>query len=274
MSNLTRRIARSRYARAAAFPTRAWAVAHHDAGVISESARWLVKSREHTNYTYDLTPRNRDHLAWWVAQITGTDVKTVRGYLRELDEDDELRDHVLAETARSDRWRLADAEVRFGRRAGWYAVTRATHPEHVVETGTDKGLGTCVFAAALLRNGHGRLTTMDVNPDSGYLVTGKYAEVVDRALGDSVELLRNGDSEVDLFIHDSLHTDEHETAEFEAVAPRLSPTAVVLSDNSHDSDALPRWAEATGRNFLYFREVPEHHWVTGEGIGAAWGRRA
>lgn len=233
-----------------------------------------MKSREHTNYTYGLTPRNRDHLAWWVSQVTGTDVATVRGFLRELDEDDALREHVLAETARSDRHRLADPEVRYGRRAGWYAITRVTQPDHVVETGTDKGLGSCVFAAALLRNGHGRLTTMDVNPDSGYLVTGPYAEVVDHVLGDSVDLLKSGESKVDFFLHDSLHTFEHEAAELEAVAARLSPTAVVLSDNAHDSDALALWAESTGRSFLYFREVPQDHWVPGEGIGAAWERRS
>lgn len=272
MSNFTRRVARSRYARAAAFPTRALNVAAYDAHVMSESARWLLQSREHTNFTYDLTPRNLDHLAWWVADITGAGAATVRGYIAELDQDDELRDHVLAETAKSDRWRLADPEVRFGRRAGWYALARVMQPEHIIETGTDKGLGSCAIAAALLRNGHGRLTTMDVNPDSGYLVTGKYAEVVDRVLGNSVDLLKNEDSPVDLFLHDSLHTFEHETAEFEAVAPRLAPGAVVLSDNAHDSDALSRWAETTGRSFLYFREVPSHHWVPGEGIGAAWQR--
>lgn len=270
MSKLTRRIAASRYARAAAFPSRTLAVTRNDAAVVGRSARWLFTSREHTNFTYDLTARNLEHLAWWVAAITGADVAAVRTYIRELNNDEELRGHVLTETAKSDRWRLADPEVRFGRRAGWYALTRVLQPEHVVETGTDKGLGACAFAAALLRNGHGRLTTMDVNPDSGYLLRGRYAEVTDHVLGNSLDLLESQDSPVDLFIHDSLHTFEHETAEFEAVAPRLSPGAVVLSDNAHDSDALPRWAEASRRRFLYFREVPEQHWLPGEGIGAAW----
>ncbi|MGH8939556.1 MAG: class I SAM-dependent methyltransferase, partial [Actinomycetes bacterium] len=61
--------------------------------------------------------------------------------------------------------------------------------------------------------------------------------------------LRSLDRPVDFFLHDSLHTREHEAAEYEAVAGRLTEQAVVLSDNAHVTDALPAWAEATGRRF-------------------------
>lgn len=238
--------------------------------MVGRSVHWLVRSKEHTNFTYDLTPRNRDHLAWWVADITGVHFGRARDFISELEADDELRRHVRSETARSDRRGLADPEVRFGRRAGWYALLRATQPEHVVETGTDKGLGTCVMAAALLQNGHGRLTTIDTNPDSGYLVTGRYRTVTERVIGDSIEVLSSGHTDVDMFLHDSLHTYPHEVAELEAVSGRLRPGSTILSDNAHDSDALADWAEATGRRFSYFREEPENHWLAGEGIGAAW----
>lgn len=152
-------------------------------------------------------------------------------------------------------------------------LTRALQPDHIVETGTDKGLGSCVFAAALLRNGHGRLTTVDVNPDSGYLITGRYAGVVDRVMGDSIDVLRSGETPVDLFLHDSLHTFQHESGELAAVAPRLSPDALVLSDNAHESDALLVWAERSGRRFTFFREEPSGHWWPGDGIGAAIGAK-
>jgi Methyltransferase domain len=270
MGNLSRRVAASRFARAAAFPVRASMVASYDSKVLGRSARWLVASREHTNFTYDLTERNQDHLACWVANLTKVeDVDQVRGYMRELDEDEDLKGHIRQATMRSDRRGLADRDVRFGRRVGWYAITRALQPEHVVETGTDKGLGTCVFAAALLRNGHGRVTTVDVNPDSGYLITGRYAGVVDRVIGDSIEVLRSGVTPVDLFMHDSWHTYEHESGELAAVASRLSADAMVLSDNAHESDALLRWAERSARRFSFFREVPSGHWWPGDGIGAA-----
>jgi hypothetical protein len=245
-------------------------VAAYDAKVLGRSTRWLVRSREHTNFTYDLTARNREHLAWWVARVANVeDIEQVRGFMRELDDDADLKAHIRQTTMRSDRRGLADRDVKYGRRVGWYALTRALQPEHIVETGTDKGLGSCVFAAALLRNGHGRVTTVDTNPDSGYLVTGKYAGVVDRVIGDSIDVLGSGATPVDLFLHDSLHTYEHETGELTAVASHLSSGALVLSDNAHLSDALLVWAGQTGRRFSFFREEPCSHWYPGDGIGAA-----
>jgi predicted O-methyltransferase YrrM len=272
MPQLRRRVAESRLAGVAALPLRAREVARCNAHLAKVSAQWLVKSREHTNYTYNLTPLNREHLAWWVADVAAVDVETVRGYISELEEDRDLREHVEAATAASPRRRLADREARYGRRAGWYALVRALRPEHVVEAGTDKGTGACVFAAALIRNGCGELTTVDINPDSGYLVTGRYAEVTTRLIGDSVEVLSGSHSSVDMFLHDSRHTFEHELAEFRAIAPRLSWQAVVLSDNAHVTNALSHWSEAKRRQFLYFAEQPADHWYPGAGIGASFRR--
>lgn len=237
--------------------------------VLSQSARWLVRSREHTNYTYDLTSLNREHLAWWVAAAAGIPVGEARSYMREVEQDNDLTTHVLAATQASDRRRLADRHVRLHKRIGWYALVRALRPAHVIETGTDKGLGSVVLAAALIRNGEGRLTTLDVNSDAGYLISGIYATVTDLRIGDSLTALARSETPVDLFLHDSLHTREHELAEYEAVAPRLAQRAVVVSDNAHATDALPAWAEKTGRQFSYFQERPERHWYPGGGIGLA-----
>lgn len=265
-----RRVARTRLAPLAALPVRLSSVARHNAETVGRSARWLVRSREHTNYTYDLTPRNLEHLAWWVALVTDEPVGRARDWIAEANEDAELRAHVRETTARSSRRGLADTEVRFGRRLGWYALVRALRPERVIETGTDKGLGSVVIAAALLRNGTGRLSTLDLNPESGYLVTGRYADVIDRVIGDSVAVLEADREPVDLFLHDSLHTYEYESAELAAVKSRLTERAVVLSDNAHESEALAHWAEKRGRRFSFFAEQPAGHWYRGDGIGAAW----
>jgi predicted O-methyltransferase YrrM len=243
-------------------------VLRYDGRVVGRSASWLIRSREHANFTYDLTERNYQHLAWWVSAVAASPIDETRDYIQELHSDRELRSHIEHATQASDRRRLADREVRYGRRAGWYALTRAIKPSLVVETGTDKGLGSCVFAAALLRNGRGRLITVDVNPASGYLIDGPYAEVVERVIGDSITFLRGMDTPVDLFLHDSWHTLEHEMAELGAV--RLAPGAVVLSDNAHGSDALLVFAKKSRRRFLFFREEPRDHWYPGGGIGAAY----
>jgi len=248
---------------------RASIVARHDARVLAESVRWLVLSREHTNFTYDLEPRNVEHLTWFVAAVADAPVGEIREYLAELEDDRALREHLERRAVMSPRRGLTDRRVRYGRRAGWYALVRALRPVHVVETGTDKGLGTCVLAAAMIKNEGGRVTTIDTSDAAGSLLGGVYAGVVDRLIGDSVALLPSLDP-VDLFIHDSLHTVEHEAAELEA-AP-MTRGVVALSDNAHVTDVLAGWAARTSRHFLYFQERPRGHWYPGAGIGAAWRR--
>ena len=108
---------------------------------------------------------------------------------------------------------------------------------------------------------------IDINDDSGYLIRGRYAEVTDRVVGDSIRELAALDT-ADVLLHDSLHTYEHETTEYETV--QLHSNAVVLSDNAHVTAALPDWAERTGHRFLFFAERPARHWYPGSGIGAAW----
>jgi predicted O-methyltransferase YrrM len=190
--------------------------------------------------------------------------------MSELEHDDALLGHLRERLASNPRRGVNAREPHWGRRLGWYAIVRATRPETVVETGTALGLGSCVLAAALLRNGSGRLTTIDIEPETGYLIGGQWASVTDRRVGSSVEILADV-GPVDLFLHDSWHTYEFEASEFAAVEPHLSQDAVVLSDNSHDSAALPDWAERTGRRYLFFKEQPRDHWWPGDGIGVAWG---
>ncbi len=114
----------------------------------------------------------------------------VRGYLDEIETalaHSRSTSPPPRRTARID-W-LADTHAKYGRRIGWYALVRALKPKNVVETGTDKGLGTLVIAAALMRNGTGRLTSIDINPAAGYLLSGPYAEVTDLIIADGVATL-------------------------------------------------------------------------------------
>jgi predicted O-methyltransferase YrrM len=274
-TNFRRAIARTRLAPVAAFPKRLATVARHDARVVGASARWLFGSREHHNYTYELTRLSREHLAWFVSVVCDIPVKQVRAYFAEIEGDGLLRGHIEAATAASARRGLADRRVRYARRIGWYAIVRATRPLHVVETGVDKGLGTCVIASALLRNAGerapGRVTSLDINPEAGYLAAAEpWSSVVDLVIGDSIASIEALDRPVDLFLHDSDHSVAHERREFDAVEPKLAPGALLLSDNVTKTSVLPEHAEATGRRFLAYREQPARHWFPGDGIGIAW----
>ncbi|GGL89064.1 MULTISPECIES: class I SAM-dependent methyltransferase [Micromonospora] len=275
VTKLRRAVARTRLAPVAAFPKRLARVARHDAKLLRTSARWLVTSREHHNYTYELTRLSRQHLAWFVSVVCDVPVKQVRAWFQEIESDDALRRHIEQATAGAQRRGLADREVRYARRIGWYAIVRATRPALVVETGVDKGLGSCVLAAALLRNaaeGHpGRLASLDINPEAGYLArTAPWSEVVDLVVGDSIASIEALDRPVDLFLHDSDHSRAHEKREFDTVEARMAPGGLLLTDNVTHTNVLADHAERTGRRFLAYRETPARHWYPGDGIGVAW----
>jgi predicted O-methyltransferase YrrM len=232
---------------------------------------WLVSSREFTNFTYELTAENVVEMAWFVAAVTGLGFDESFGYIDELHNDQALLDHLRRAVADSPLRRVMDPEPRYGRRAAWYAIVRATRPQHVVETGVDKGLGSCVFAAALLRNAdeghHGRLTAIDINRDAGALIGGEYASVIDLRYGDSIAMLATSTSPVDLFLHDSDHSYEHQSAEYRAIAGSLTENAIIMTDQG--DLALSDYARSTGRRFLLFREVPADHWAPGGVLGVA-----
>jgi Methyltransferase domain len=268
-SKLRRNLAASPIGRVAAIPVRTIRVARYDARVIGRSLNWLVSNRETTNFTYDLSSLNRDQLCWFVAAVTGAEVIQVRSWMTELETDEEFHTKLTKRLSMNPAWRVNATEPHLARRYGWYAIVRALQPDNVVETGTHLGLGSCVIAAALLRNGHGRLTTIDIDSDSGYLIDEPWASVIDRRIGSSVHELANL-SDVEMFLHDSLHTYEYESQELAAVEPNLRSDAIVLSDNAHDSAALSNWAERNGRHYLFFKEQPLNHWWPGDGIGVAW----
>lgn len=231
--------------------------------------RWLLRSAEFTNYSYALSPRNLRHLEAFVSVAAECSISEASKYLEEILENDEFRDHVRKQISSSRRGVEMDRSIHVARRAGWYATIRATKPKVLVETGTDKGLGSCVIGEAIRRNGVGHLYTIDIEPESGFLIGDRYEGLITRITGDSVGELRKI-KDIDWFIHDSDHSAAHEAAEFEAVSENLSPGALVLSDNSHVTDVLADWSRDRGRPFLYFQEIPTDHWYPGAGIGASW----
>lgn len=233
------------------------------------SARWLVRSKEFANFTYDLTEQNKSYLSHFVANICEISVGDATKYVREIEDNIELRNYVTARLKAHRRGNEIDGLAFYGRRAGWYALIRASRPGIVVETGTEKGLGSLVIAEALRKNGSGKLITIDMEPSSGLLIGPEYSELVERMIGDSLQCLDNIET-IDLFIHDSDHSAEHEMAEFNVVLSRLSENALVLSDNSHATNELQKWALVNDRRFAYFAESPLNHWYKGAGIGVAY----
>ena len=263
--------------RAALLAYRSKAALHHLRWQSAYLVRWLIRSRETTNYTYDLEASNKRYLVSLLSDIVNVRFDQMMSYISEIEDDQELRRHIQAATAGSNYAFVADNEVRYATRLGWYAITRATKPRVVVETGVDKGLGSCVLAAALKKNkeeGHeGYYFGTDINRKAGYLLSGVYADYGRILYGDSIESLKSLNATIDLFINDSDHSAEYEAEEYKTIADRLADDAIILGDNSHATSQLLDFSLATNRHFVFFQEKPNEHWYPGGGMGISFRRK-
>jgi predicted O-methyltransferase YrrM len=237
------------------------------------SIRYLLFDRELDNFTYRIS--NTGALATFLADVLGTEPETVRGFLDELAGDRELTAELRKNlAARPDRNRA----MPFGRRLGWYAIVRIRRPRLIVETGVHDGLGSTALLRALQRNeaeGYpGDLVSIDIRPSVGWLIPDDLRHRHRLVIGDALATIVAAAAErpIDMFIHDSDHRYEHETAEFETAADRISPGAVLLSDNAHASTAFADFCARHGLTYRFWREVPRHHFYSGAGIGIAIGR--
>jgi hypothetical protein len=235
-----------------------------------EALKFVLLDPEITNYTYDIG--NLDELAGFIGTALGRDAGEMGSYVDELRRDSELRQELVGLLRkRRDR----KSEPLFGRRIGWYCFVRALKPRLVVETGVHDGLGSVALLRALERNriaGHpGRLVGIDTEPSSGWLVPSRLRQYFELVISDSVPILKDwpATEPIDLFLHDSSHTYEHEWNEYEAIKNHLAPSAVVLSDNAHAGQALMDYSTSAGRTYVFWHEQPTGHFYPGGGIGVS-----
>lgn len=238
---------------------------------IKQLNKWVLKSRETSNFTYKLTDRNLLYLAQTCSLVSGQSVQQCLDYMKEIANNEEIKKHVDKYTSQSGQQDLSDSSNEFGRRLGWYALVRAKKPRVVIETGVDKGLGSVALTYALMRNKEegfeGKYYGTDINPKAGYLLDGPLKQYGEILYGDSLKSLTDLNEKIDIFINDSDHSAEYEAKEYEVIKDKLSATAVILADNAHVSDKLSQFALKTGRRFLFFKEEPLDHWYPGAGIG-------
>jgi len=236
--------------------------------------RWGFTSKEYTNYTYKLKPENIQYLANTISVVTGVDYSVILNYINEANSDNELKETILTALKNSPLRKYADKEIHFGRRLGWYAFVRVLKPEIVIETGVDKGLGSIILCAALLRNKeegyNGKYYGTDIDPNAGYILSGKYKEVGEILYGDSIKSLTQFTHKIDLFINDSDHSADYEYQEYLTIQKLITDKTIILGDNSHCTDKLAVFSNETNRNFLFFQETPLDHWYPGAGIGISF----
>lgn len=236
---------------------------------------WLFKSKETTNFSsYDLTEINKKYLAQTISYVTQKPYDLILKYFSEIENDDKLKLHIKITTQKNSERYRCDEKVYFARKIGWYAIVRAIKPKIIVETGVDKGLGSCILIAALMKNKEegfvGYHYGTDINPKAGYLIAGEYSKYSKILYGDLIKSLKKFNKKIDLFINDSDHLEGYEYKEYIAIKDKLTKNAIILGNSSHWSTDLFTFSLNFGRQFLYFSEIPKKHWRAGGGIGFSY----
>jgi predicted O-methyltransferase YrrM len=177
---------------------------------------------------------------------------------------------------------LGDLGQRHGAHylAGWvnmsdaqflYWIVRQLRPRAVLQTGVSNGLSSAFMMLALAKNGaEGRLHLIDVpaifNPgdpawtragtvygfvipeakSSGWMIPDQYRDRCVVEIGDAKELLPAAVDRldrIDIFYHDSDHTYDHMTFEFEQAWRKLAPAGVVVADDISWNASLWEFAD-------------------------------
>lgn len=235
---------------------------------------WTIRSREDTNYTYDLTEQNLDELYKLLESIFKINYFEIKKYSIELLENEKLKEYLLKKIKSSNFKNFADKEIKYSRRIGWYIIARIIKPRLIIETGVDKGMGSVILTEAIIKNKldgyEGEYIGTDINPNAGYLFKDLYLENGKIIYGDSIESLKKIQKPIDLFINDSDHSATYEGNEYKTILNKLSDNSVILGDNSHSTDELLKFSIKHNRKFVLFRERPRDHWYPGAGIGISY----
>ncbi len=152
-----------------------------------------------------------------------------------------------------------DADPALGRVL--WCLTRHLRPKVVVETGVARGLTSRLILEALARNDAGRLWSVDLPPSSTYApgLADQTGIAVPTKLRERWTLLRGTSRDclpglidglvqlnlpVDLFVHDSLHTERNVRFELDCVWPALAAGGLVVVDDIEQNAAFRAFARA------------------------------
>ena len=225
--------------------------------------RYVLWDPEVESYSYDVA--NTDELASFLAPILRVRPHEVTRWI-----DEAASDPILTRD-RGFHW-SSKRRQPLGNRTLWYPVIRAIKPRLVVEAGVHEGLGSETILVALKRNAAegrpGRLVSFDIFEDTGWQVApelrGDWEFVLESTMTGMQRVLRG--REVDLFIHETPHTDETINHEVGVAMRHAGERGLTVIDTSgRTCAALEKLCASLGVPCPYFLDVPQDHIVRSNG---------
>jgi hypothetical protein len=152
-------------------------------------------------------------------------------------------------------------------RAAWCLV-RHLKPANVVETGVARGFTSRIILEALERNGSGHLWSIDLPPPLHPDLHGQIGTAVDDGPRRRWSYIKGSSrrrlprlleeiGHIDLFIHDSAHTEDNMRFELDRAWASLNPGGAIIADDIDYNLAFLKLMEANpGQQFLVCHAEP------------------
>ena len=141
-----------------------------------------------------------------------------------------------------------------------YHIIRILKPKNIVETGVAYGASSAYILKALQDNGSGTLHSIDSvfrpwqsEEMIGVIIPENLKTKWNLVLGKSSNELQNlfDTLDVDIFIHDSLHTYKNMTYEFNVALKKINENGLIISDDVLENDAFHDFTkEKNLKNYL------------------------
>jgi len=189
----------------------------------------------------------------FIGRITASSPQQIRRYLDEPITTPRFAEHIRGADEQLRALSIGSADLFAKKILNQYAAVRALAPECIVETGIANGVSSAYLLLALQKNGVGCLHSVGL-PDPAFLPPGKdpgwlvpqwLRDPWQVHLGDAREILPRLLAEIGnigIFIHDSLHTYDHMTWEFETAYPHLLSGGLLFSDDALWNDSFNDFA--------------------------------
>ena len=183
-------------------------------------------------YAYNLSysiSSSQDYIGF-VAELFDLNEEEVKNYLPNSDSRRILSQVLLKSMSAG----LMRRPLSFKESLSLYLIIRILKPKIIVETGVGTGRSTAFILQALEDNNRGYLYSIDLNPGSGSAIPDHLKYRWFFILGESRDVLPYLLSllkRIDIFLHDSSHTYENMTFEFENAWRFLVKGGVLLADN-------------------------------------------
>lgn len=124
-----------------------------------------------------------------------------------------------------------------------YSFMRLYQPLRIVETGVANGHSSFLILSALIRNGKGKLYSIDVSSDVGQLVTEELKKnweliILSKAKEKKLEEIFKKIYPIDVFIHDSNHSYYWQELEYRLSFKYVKSNGFIMSDDVDSSYAF------------------------------------